>query len=190
MKQRSHTCPPRLLWHVSGIVLTAATLLTLSLAGCTSPTETGTADTVTRTSVSAPQGIDLQELQELLAPTKGNVLVINFWATWCPPCVAEIPELASFYNDYQENLSFLALSLDDPDEIDKAVRKFVQEKQVPFPVYVLMKRDLDAISEIVKQELAGALPTTLVYDKNGNVQKIFEGAITREELEAVVKPLL
>jgi thiol-disulfide isomerase/thioredoxin len=190
VKQRSHTCPPRLLWHVSGVVITVATLLALLLAGCTSPTEPETATTGDVTSAKAPQGIDLQALQELLTPTKGKVLVINFWATWCPPCVAEMPELASFYNDYQSKISFLALSLDDPDEINGAVQKFVQEKQIPFSVYVLLERDMNDISEIVKQELAGALPTTLVYDKNGNVQKMFEGAITREELEAVVKPLL
>lgn len=194
MKNNCHTCSPHLLWRVSGVVITVAALLTLPFSGCAPKSDVP--DVVASAAPPAEQargaqGVDLEGLKSLLADSTGKVRVINFWATWCPPCVAEIPELAAFYKENKDKgVAFLAISLDSPDEIEKTVNPFLKEKNVTFPVHVLLKRDLDAVSEIIKQELAGVLPTTLVYDKTGNVIKMFEGAITKEKLDSIVKPLL
>ena len=193
MKDSCHTCSPPLLWRVSGAVITMAALLALFFNGCTqkpdAPNNLTKQPSVVKT--QGAQGISQEALKSLLATAAGKVRVINFWATWCPPCVAELPELAVFYTEHTDKgVAFFAISLDNPNEIEKTVKPFLKEKKVPFPVHVLLERDLEALSGIVKQELAGVLPTTLVYDKTGSVVKMFEGAITKEKLDSVIKPLL
>lgn len=137
------------------------------------------------------KGVDVAGLEALLDAAAGRVVVVNLWATWCVPCVAEMPELAEFYREHSRaEVAFFAVSLDDPKEMDGAVKKFMEDKELPFPAYVLTERDIDAVSKALRQEIYGALPTTIVYDRKGAVKKMWEGAITREELNVVVKPLL
>lgn len=139
----------------------------------------------------APGTVTAGEAASLVQAAEGRVLVLNLWATWCPPCVAEMPELAAFHGEHpRKDVVLLALSLDAPDEVDTKVKSFVQAKEIPFPVRVLAERDLDAISKAVKSDLAGVLPTTLIYDRKGRLVRMWEGAITREELNGIVKPLL
>lgn len=133
----------------------------------------------------------IADIEALMNNARGTVTVVNFWATWCVPCVAEMPELAAFYRQHsREQVTFLAVSLDDAQAIDETVKRFMQEHKVPFPAYVMTERDIEAISAAIRQELYGALPTTIVYDRRGNVKKMWEGPITLEDLNAVVKPLL
>jgi len=170
-----------------------AALLALFFTGCVQKPDApnNLAKQPSDVTAQGAQGISQEALKSLLATSEGKVLVINFWATWCPPCVAELPELAAFYTEHTDKgVAFFAISLDNPNEIEKTVKPFLKEKKVPFPVHVLLERDLEALSGIVKQELAGVLPTTLVYDKTGSVVKMFEGAITKEKLDSVIKPLL
>ena len=190
MKTQPHTYTysPQRAWHVGRTTVSVVALLTLLGACCNyTPPEMPQAEAA----MDAVQVIKAGTLKTLLENNKGKVIVLNFWATWCAPCVAEIPELKAFYEEHKgDNLAFLAISLDSPDGIEDTVAPFVKDKKVPFPVYVLQERNLDVISKTVKQELAGVLPTTLIYDPKGKVNKTFEGGITKEDLEAVVKPLL
>ncbi|HOC70057.1 MAG: Sporulation thiol-disulfide oxidoreductase A precursor [Candidatus Hydrogenedentes bacterium ADurb.Bin101] len=130
-------------------------------------------------------------LASLLAASKGKVTVVNFWAIWCPPCVAELPELAKFYSEHSgDSVAFHAISLDGVEGIETVITPFLKAKTVPFPVHVLADRDIEAVSKAVNAEISGALPATLIYNRQGDLVKSWEGGITLEELNQIVKPLL
>lgn len=102
-----------------------------------------------------------------------------------------MPEFAAFYNERDTaEVEFLSLSYDDPKRIAETVRPFHEERRLPFPVLVVESlHDLSALDKALKADLSGVLPTTLLYDTNGNVVKVWEGPITRVDLENVLSEL-
>ncbi len=174
--------------------LVAATFFSL-LTACSQPAPVAAPETpATAAPADAAPTVataDAAKLKEVLAAAKGKVVVVNFWATWCPPCIEEMPYFVELHKRYKDKgVVVISVSADSVDTIDKAVRPFVKDKALPFSVHVLADRDPDAVTAVIGKELSGALPETLVYDKDGALKKFFEGDVTLEELEAEVKPLL
>ena len=127
---------------------------------------------------------------ELLAAQKGKVVVLNIWATWCPPCVHEMPDLVKFYNETsRDEIAFISLSVDEVSEIDGAIPEFQKVHQVPFPIYVINDRDLEGLNASLKGEFKGAIPSTFVYGKDGALAETVLGEITREALQTLVAGL-
>lgn len=138
----------------------------------------------------APATVTGEELAQIMAQHEGKVIVLNFWATWCPPCVEEMPHFVDFYNETnRDKLALVSLSADDPAATKTAVSAFQQKHGLPFPIHVLDEESPEAFYEAVRTELSGALPTTLVYDQNGKIVKHWEGAITLDQLQDATKPL-
>lgn len=101
------------------------------------------------------------------ADLKGKVVFINFWATWCPPCIAEMPSLNDLYNQLQGNEQFIFLFINEDDDVAKA-KSFLQNNGYTLPV---MTRSGKIPAEIY----SGTLPTTVVLDKEGNIVFRHEG---------------
>lgn len=89
---------------------------------------------------------------------RDQVIVINFWATWCPPCVAEMPAFEKLYQDYKENVVFLFVANDDP----KRVEKFISKKGYSHPVYY-------QLTKAPKDLSSNSLPTTYIINKQGEI---------------------
>ena len=89
---------------------------------------------------------------------KGKVLFINIWATWCPPCMAEMPEIANLYREINKEVMFVMLSVDKDRE---KAKKWIAKKQFPVPVYFL-----DQLSPELSYE---AIPTTWVINREGEI---------------------
>lgn len=102
-----------------------------------------------------------------LAEYKGKVILLNFWATWCGPCRAEIPDLVELQNKYKDQFQIIGLVVDDDDE--EAVKKFVADSDINYPVALA--------SDEVRLEYGGivALPTSFVLDDEGRVVQKHEG---------------
>ncbi|MBX9889131.1 MAG: TlpA family protein disulfide reductase [Flavobacteriaceae bacterium] len=101
------------------------------------------------------------------ADLKGKVIFINFWASWCPPCIAEFPSIEKFYSEYKsnDNIVFLMINMDDEIEVGK---QFLDKKKYSLPIF-------QAISKIPNEIYSGALPTTVIVDKKGIIRMHHEG---------------
>lgn len=135
--------------------------------------------------------VSADDVGQLISDGRGKVLVVNFWATWCPPCVEEMPELAAFYQDYAHRpVEFLSISADHPSTIDDRVRPFIEEKRLPFPVHVMKVEGPDELNDVLNLDWDGALPATFVFRRDGTMAHSWVGAITLAGLKKVVDPLL
>ncbi|KYZ75025.1 hypothetical protein AXX12_15725 [Anaerosporomusa subterranea] len=108
----------------------------------------------------------------------GKITVLNFWATWCPPCREEMPELEVFATKHKNEILFGAVNLQEPVE---KVRAYLDQNNYTMPV--LLDPDGKAGSEF----LIRAIPTTIILDKNGVIQFRKSGPVTADELETVLK---
>ncbi|MCB0076794.1 MAG: TlpA family protein disulfide reductase [Anaerolineales bacterium] len=109
-----------------------------------------------------------------LESLRGGPVVLNFWATWCPPCRLEMPELQALYEEWQpKGLTMIGVEVDSSGNLAESAN-FLAEAGVTFPV----TRDLGAKLEGAYL-LRNALPTTVIIDGEGNVAYIHSGAITQ-----------
>ena len=117
-----------------------------------------------------------------LSDYQDQVVIMNMWATWCPPCRAEMPGLNRFYEAHKdEGMVVLAVNGQEPEE---TVRPFIEANNFTFPVL------LDIDGAVARQYTARSFPTTFIIDRNGRIQHVQVGEITERELEQIVTPLL
>jgi thiol-disulfide isomerase/thioredoxin len=118
-----------------------------------------------------------------LAKLKGKVVVVNFWATWCPPCRAEIPDFIKVYNQYKlKGLEIVGIAL-DKDGWD-AVKSFINKMRINYPI-VLGNENITRSYGSFK-----GIPTTFIIDKNGYIVDRQAGKLSKQALEQILKPLL
>ena len=157
--------------HTYKIILLVALLLFARAAsfGQDSPTELTLKDI---------KGRDVR-----LSDYRGKVVLVNFWATWCPPCLAEIPDLIRLQRDYRSK-GLQVIGVTYPPQKRAEVRRFVQKAKVNYPVALGSKETklLFTSSE--------TLPMTIVIGVDGRIQDIIEGILLPEEFEQKIKPLL
>lgn len=126
--------------------------------------------------------IDEAEIDRLLKNHGKKLLVVNFWSTWCGPCVAEIPDFVEVSKQVQaEGVLFVGLSADMLADWTETVPPFLREYKVPYPNFVL-KVDADALVEKFSPEWSGALPATFYYDGSGRKLGERLRALHKEEL--------
>lgn len=128
---------------------------------------------------------DMDGKAQKIEQWRGKVLIVNFWATWCPPCLEEIPEFVKLQGKYgKEGLQFVGIAIDQKDKVED----FARQNGINYPVLV---GEADAIDLSRKAgNRLGALPYTLIIDRTGQVVATELGGLTEAKLEPVIKPLL
>jgi len=114
---------------------------------------------------------------------RGKVVLINFWATWCPPCRAEMPDLVRLQRDYSRH-GLQIIGITYPPEKKARVRRFARSLKVNYPI-ILGTRQIRA-----RFSLEETLPLTVVINRDGKVIEIISGILLREEFDEKIKPLL
>lgn len=128
---------------------------------------------------------DVQGRTQSLGQWRGQVLVVNYWATWCAPCREEIPVFVRFQERYgSRGLQFVGIAIDEPDK----VAEFAREFRINYP---LLLGGLETI-ELLRQagNRAGVLPYTLVIDRKGSLVTREPGGLKEARLESLIRPLL
>lgn len=122
--------------------------------------------------IASDSNLDLQFKDQkgniiTLNQLKGKVVFLNFWATWCPPCLAEMPSINKLHRKYQDNKDVVFIMLDADSDFEKA-EAYMKRKDYNMPVYQM-------VSNVPEQIFSGALPTTVVFDKQGRLSFKHEG---------------
>ena len=128
--------------------------------------------------------VDARGLRELLDARRGQIIVLNFWATWCRPCLEEIPVLRALAAD-ENGLELIPVSLDDPG-MRSSVAVFMQEWFPGFRSWLSQERDMDTLVSVVDAAWNEVLPTTYVIDHRGQVTARLQGGKSAEEFVAAV----
>ncbi len=119
------------------------------------------------------------------AEWRDKILIVNFWATWCPPCLEEMPALIDFQNRYSANgVQVIGVAVDNLDQ----VKSFIAAHGINFPV-MIGSDDAIAVAQKMGNRIS-VLPYTAIFDSRGKTLYAQPGKITKEALEKAVKPLL
>jgi len=139
--------------------------------------------------------VDLKGLEDAVAANRGKAVLVNFWAIWCEPCVAELPEFLATGREYRgRNAVVLTVSYDlmipdvTKDEALKKMRVFVAEHKIDAPVLIYDGPDYDAINE--RFGLPGPVPVTIAIDATGKIVDRHAGQATRQQFQKMMRKAL
>ena len=135
--------------------------------------------------------VGIEELAALLEAHRGQVVLVNFWATWCRPCLKEIPELTALEARLGvRGFVLLPVSLDEPADREAVVRPFLDKWFPGFRSYIRTTPDMDSLVSVVDRAWNEVLPTSYVLDREGRVVARLQGGKPAAEFEAAIGPLL
>lgn len=128
---------------------------------------------------------DLSGRQHSVSEWRGKVLVLNFWATWCPPCREEMPELIALQKQYSEKgLQIVGVAIEDQEP----VREFIDFVDMNYPILIAGDAGLPLARQL--GNTMGAVPYTLVADRQGRIVYSQAGQVTKEKMQKIIDPLM
>ena len=133
--------------------------------------------------------VDYNGLKPHLNKIEDKIYVVNFWATWCGPCVKELPYFEQIGQEYKDkNVEVLLVSLDFPKQKEKKLIPFINKKNLQSEVILLDDTNEQVWIKDISENWTGAIPATLIYNKDQ--RKFFEKSFTKEELETEIKSFI
>jgi thiol-disulfide isomerase/thioredoxin len=155
--------------------------------------QTRKASTRSPSAAAAVREIDAEGLKRLLQrdPKSARPLLITFWATWCDPCREEFPDLVQIDKDYKaRGLEFITISLDDPGDIKTGVPQFLRTMHAVMPAYLLNVADPEPAIKEVDAAWGGSLPSTFLFNAQGQIVFKHTGRIQPAELRSAIEKVM
>lgn len=131
---------------------------------------------------------DYDGLEPLINKEDEKIHVVNFWATWCAPCVKELPYFEEINAEYNDRVEVLLVSLDFPRNYDSKLKPFMKKHDLKSKVIAFDDVDQNRWIPAINENWTGALPATIIYNKNK--RQFYEQSFTKEELESELKSFL
>jgi thiol-disulfide isomerase/thioredoxin len=137
---------------------------------------------------------NVNDVSILMEKHMNKVVLVNFWASWCMPCVSEFPDLVKLYNNYKDqDFVLVTISTDAPEDIETKVKPFLKKNGVKFKsYYVNIEKDeqLYDIMNYFDKNWTGAIPQSYIYDKEGVQKASILGSRNYEDFEKIITSLL
>ena len=133
-----------------------------------------------------PRVLSFDDFEPHLHFSDDTTYLVNFWASWCTPCVDELPAFEKIGMEYEEsNVKVLLVSLDFPNQLESRLLPFIKEHGITSEVLVLNDPDGNKWIDKVDPQWSGAIPATLIYNKRS--RDFHEGSYTYKELKSIVE---
>ena len=132
--------------------------------------------------------VKFDKVKEILENDSDKVRVINFWATWCAPCIKELPNFEAIHNKYDQ-AEVILINLDFVEGLGK-VKRFVKDKELKSRIILLDEIDYNSWIDQVSTDWTGTIPATIIIGPRAVSKKFLEGELTVSELEKALEQIL
>ncbi len=133
----------------------------------------------------------ITDVEKQMTAKNGDVLVINFWATFCKPCVAEIPSFIKIVDKYKSShVKLLLVSLDLPSYYPAKIASFAKKQRFNTNIVWLQETNADYFCPKIDKTWSGSIPATLIINTRSGYRKFFEGEMTAVEFETMLKEVI
>ncbi len=128
---------------------------------------------------------DVKGNQHNISEWQGKIRIINFWATWCPPCIKEIPEFIALQEQYAtKGVQFIGIAIDDQESVEK----YLASTKINYPILIGEVNGIALAHQL--GNVVDAVPFTLIVNQQGQIIHRQPGEFSREQIMAIIKPLL
>ena len=131
------------------------------------------------------------DLEKILKDPENKLMVINFWASWCPPCVKELPEFQKASGKYEgSKVKFIMVSLDFPNEVQNKLIPFLDKNNIVLNISVMLDTDYTLWENIVDPDWRGDIPSTLLLNNSRKIRYFHPGELSEDELESLINKFM
>jgi thiol-disulfide isomerase/thioredoxin len=166
------------------VILMSYRSLILAVAWLAASVATSHAETPTKP-------IRADAFKEVLAKERGQIVILNLWATWCVPCLREIPDLIAVTDEVSKSgVVLIGVAVDDPSPNAAEVERFRKKYFPKFLTYARQSAEMDELASVVDPAWNEVVPTTYLIDRNGKVVSRIQGKKSAEEFRVAIRKLL